>query len=152
VVASFQPLWFYADSYITDLTEPRLGPERSRYLYPARSVVETGAIVAAGSDWSVSSMNPMLGIEVALTRRSPTAEEGPPWIPGERLDLETMLLVYTRNGAMAGDLEEETGTITVGKSADLVVLDRDLFEVPPEGISDARVDLTVFRGRIVYRR
>ncbi len=152
VVASFQPLWFYADAYITDLTEPRLGPQRSRYLYPARSVVETGAIVAAGSDWSVSSMNPLLGIEVAMTRRPPTAEAGPSWLPDERLDLETMLLSYTRNGALAGDLEEETGTITVGKSGDLVVLDRDLFDVPPEEISDAQVDLTVFRGRVVYRR
>jgi predicted amidohydrolase YtcJ len=152
VVASIQPLWSYADTYIVDLTEPRLGPARSRWLYPARSLFETGAIVAAGSDWSVTSMDPLRAIEVALTRRDPDLDEGEGWIPEERADLEAMLRAYTVNGAIAGDMEEETGTITVGKSADLVVLDTDLFQVPPERISDARVELTVFEGRVVYRR
>jgi hypothetical protein len=68
------------------------------------------------------------------------------------VDLESMIRAYTLNGAIAGDMEGETGTITVGKIADLVVLDTDLFRVPPERISDARVDLTVFEGRVVYRR
>jgi predicted amidohydrolase YtcJ len=152
VVPSFQTLWFFADGYITDLTEPRLGPERSRWLYPARSVLETGAIFAAGSDWSVSTMNPLPAIEVAITRRDPALDEGPSWIPEERVDLETMLVAYTRNAAMAGDMEGETGSITMGKSADLVVLDTDLFAIPPERISDAQVDLTLFEGRAVYRR
>lgn len=152
VVASFQPLWFYADTYITDLTEPRLGPERSRWLYPARSVLESGAIVAAGSDWSVSSMDPLQGIEVAVTRRDPDVGEGPSWIPEERLDVETMIAAYTLNGALAGDVHLETGTISVGKSADLVVLDADILSIPAERISDARVDLTLFEGRVVYRR
>jgi predicted amidohydrolase YtcJ len=152
VVASFQPLWFFADSYITDLTEPRLGPERSRWLYPIRTVLETGALVAAGSDWSVSSMDPLQGIEVAITRRGPMEEEGSAWIPEERVDLETMLTAYTLNAAAAGDMEGETGSITVGKSADLVLLDTDLFAVPPERISDARVEMTMFEGRVVYRR
>lgn len=152
VVASFQPLWFFADSYITDLTEPRIGPDRSRWLYPARSVVETGAIVAAGSDWSVSSMNPLDAIEVAVTRRDPTADDGPAWIPEERVDLETALGWYTLGGALASDLEHETGSIEVGKSADLVVLDTDLFAVPPWRISETAVEMTVFEGHIVYRR
>jgi predicted amidohydrolase YtcJ len=151
-VASFQPLWFYADSYIVDLTIPRLGEERSRWLYPARSLLETSAIIAAGSDWSVTSMDPLRAIEVAITRRDPDLDAGDPWIPEERVDLQAMLRAYTVNGAMAGDMEGETGTITVGKSADLVVLDTDLFQIPPERISDARVDLTVFEGRVVYRR
>jgi len=152
VVASFQPLWAYADTYIVDLTEPRLGPERARWLYPIRSLMETGAIVAAGSDWSVTSMDPLRAIEVALTRRDPDLDAGEPWIPEERVGLEAMLRAYTLNGAMAGDMEEETGSISVGKSADLVVLDTDLFSVPPERISDARVELTLFEGRVVYRR
>ncbi|MEX1258026.1 MAG: amidohydrolase [Gemmatimonadota bacterium] len=152
VVASFQPLWFYEDSYITDLTVPRLGPERSRWLYPARSVFETGAVVAAGSDWSVTSMDPLRAIEVAVTRRNPDQDTGAAWIPEERVDLESMIRAYTLNGAIAGDMEGETGTITVGKIADLVVLDTNLFRVPPERISDTRVDLTVFEGRVVYRR
>jgi predicted amidohydrolase YtcJ len=152
VVASFQPLWFFADSYITDLTEPRIGPERSRWLYPARTIEETGAIVAGGSDWSVSTMNPLPAIEVAVTRRDPNLDDGPSWIPEERVDLETVLRWYTVGGALASDLEAETGSITPGKSADLLVLDTDLLAVPPEQISDARVDLTLFEGRVVYRR
>ena len=152
VVASFQPLWAYADTYITDLTEPRLGPTRSRWLYPIRSVTETGATVAAGSDWSVTSMDPLPAIEVALTRRDPEVDDGPPWIPEERVELEAMLRAYTLGGAVAGDLEAETGSLTPHKSADLVVLDRNILELPPERISEARVDLTVFEGRVIYRR
>lgn len=152
VVASFQPLWAYADTYITDLTEPRLGPSRSRWLYPIASVVESGAVVAGGSDWSVTSMNPFPAMEVAVTRRDPDAEAGPAWIPEEQVDLTTMVRAYTLGGAMAGDMEDETGTVTVGKSADLVVVDRDIFAVTPQQISETKVDLTVFRGRVVFRR
>lgn len=152
VVASFQPLWFYADTYITDLTEPRVGPERSRWLYPARSVAETGALLAAGSDWSVTSMNPLRAIEVAVTRRDPDLDTGPSWIPDQRLDIETVLRAYTLGGALAGDLERETGTLEVGKSADLVVLDRDLTRIAPEQVSDTGILLTIFRGQVVYRR
>jgi predicted amidohydrolase YtcJ len=152
VVASFQPLWFYADGYITELTEPRLGPARSRWLYPARSVAETGALVAGGSDWPVSSMNPLLAIETAITRRDPELGPGPSWIPDERIDLDTAIRAYTIGGAVAGDIEEEVGTIVEGKIADLVVLDRDIVSGPPEAISDAQVVLTIFEGRVVYRR
>ncbi|HSH76090.1 MAG TPA: amidohydrolase family protein, partial [Longimicrobiales bacterium] len=150
--ASFQPLWAYEDSYITDLTEPRLGPARSRWLYPIRSVTESGAIVAAGSDWSVSSMNPLLAIETAVRRVDPRLDEGEAWIPEERVALRDIVYAYTMGGAFAGDLESETGSISEGKSADLVVLDRDVFRVPPTEISDVRVDLTILRGRVVYRR
>ena len=151
VVASFQPLWSYYDSYIEDLTEPRLGPERSRWLYPFASVVETGAIVAAGSDWSVSSMNPLRGMEVAVTRRAPGDTAGTAWIPEERVDLPTIVRAYTMGGAYASDSEALTGSIEVGKLADLVVLDRNLFMIPAHEIHTARVVLTVLEGREVYR-
>lgn len=152
VVAAFQPLWAYADSYITDLTEPRLGPERSSRLYPIKSVLKTGAVVAGGSDWSVTSMNPLLAIEVGITRESPDAAGGEPWIPDERMSLDDMLYAYTMGGALAADQKDETGSITLGKSADLTVLDRDLYSIDPREISDVHVDLTIFEGRIVYRR
>ena len=152
VVASFQPLWFYADGYITDLTEPRLGPARSRWLYPAGSLARTGADLAGGSDWPVSSMDPLFAIETAVTRRDPESGPGPSWLPEERLDLETAIRVYTVGGAVAGDLQGEVGTIAEGMVADLVVLDRDLFSGAPQAISDARVAVTVFEGRVVYRR
>jgi hypothetical protein len=112
VIADFQPLWAYADAYIRDLTEPFLGPERSRWLYPIASVARTGAVLAAGSDWSVSSMNPLEAIEVAITRCDPeltTCDE--PWIPDERVDLATMLAAYTIGGAYAGFEERESGSL-----------------------------------------
>jgi predicted amidohydrolase YtcJ len=116
VVASFQPLWAYEDSYIRDLTEPRLGPARSRWLYPIRSLVESGAIVAAGSDWSVSSMNPLLAIETAIRRVNPRVDEDDPWLPEERVSLDEIVRAYTVGGALAGDLEDETGTISRGQA------------------------------------
>jgi predicted amidohydrolase YtcJ len=151
VVADFQPLWAFADSYITDLTEPALGPERSRWLYPIKSVVDTGAVVAAGSDWSVSSMNPLDGIQVAITRRDLTAGPGPAWIPEECVDLDTILSAYTRAGAYVQHQEKLTGTIEVGKRADVIVLDRNLFDIPPQEIHEAKVLLTLFDGKPVFQ-
>jgi len=89
---------------------------------------------------------------VAVTRVSPDSVAGEPWIPEERVALEEIVRAYTMGGALAADLERETGSITVGKVADLVVVDRDLFSIEPGRISEARVDLTVFEGRVVYRR
>jgi hypothetical protein len=152
VVAAFQPLWAYADTYITELTEPVIGPGRSRWLYPIRSVAEAGATLACGSDWSVTSMNPLLGIEVGVTRRAPLADaDGAAWIPEERVDLHSMLACYTTGAAWSLFQENETGSLSAGKAADLIVLDRNLFEIPPEQISDARVVLTLLAGREVYR-
>lgn len=151
VVANFQPLWAYADSYIRDLTEPALGPERSRWLYPIASVVRTGAHVAFGSDWSVSSMNPLDGIQVAVTRRAPSDSAGPAWIPEERIDLASAIRFYTIEGAYLQFEDDRTGSIAVGKDADLIVVDRNLFEIPPERIHEARVLLTHLRGREVFR-
>jgi predicted amidohydrolase YtcJ len=149
--ASFQALWAYEDAFIRDLTVPFLGPERSARLYPIGSVVRAGGIVAGGSDWSVSTINPLPAIEVAITRRSPDAEAGPAWLPDERTDLPTMLAAYTIGSAWASFRERETGSIEAGKRADLVVLDRNLFDVPVAEISDAKVLLTLFGGDEVYR-
>jgi len=152
VVVSFQPLWAQRDAYIVDLTEPRLGDERSGRLYPIRSLLAAGAVLAAGSDWPVTTMDPLDAIEVAVTRRHELAEPGEAWIPSERLSVDEAVRAYTIGGAYAAGLEDRTGTITVERSADLVVLDRDIFVIEPTEISDARVDLTVFEGRVVYRR
>lgn len=152
VVADIQPLWAFADPYITDLTEPFLGPARSRWLYPFGSLAAAGAPLAAGSDWSVSSMNPWQAIEVALTRRDPDDNAaGPAWIPDERLDLATMLAAYTIGGAHAAFRERDTGSIEVGKSADLVVLDRDPYRTPAPSLSEVAVLWTLFEGGEVYR-
>ncbi len=149
-VANFQALWAYADPYITRLTEPILGPQRSRWLYPIGSVVKTGALIVGGSDWSVSSLNPLDAIQVAVTRRGPEEGDGPAWIPQEKVDLGTMLAAYTINGAYLNHQEKLTGSLEIGKAADLIVLDRDLFKIPASDIHKTRVVLTLLEGRTVY--
>jgi predicted amidohydrolase YtcJ len=151
VVANFQPLWAYADPYITKLTIPILGPARSRWLYPIGSVARTGAVIAGGSDWPVSSANPLDAIQVAVTRRGPEEPPGPAWIPEELVDLPTMIAAYTTNGAYLSHEENARGSIAPGKTADLIIIDQNLFKIPATDIHKARVLLTVFEGREVYR-
>ena len=150
VLADFQPLWAYRDSYIRDLTEPVLGPERSSRLYPIGSVVRAGGTIVGGSDWIVSSMDPLAAIQVAVTRRDPDAPAGPPWLPNEVVTLDRILAAYTIEGARADFQERETGSISVGKAADLLVLDRDLTAVPPADIHRARAVLTMLEGKAVF--
>lgn len=151
VVANFQPLWAYADSYITDLTEPILGPERSRSLYPIGSVAKTGAVIVGGSDWSVTSLNPLEAIQVGVTRYGLDDTKRTPWLPDERADLATLIAAYTINGAYLGHHEKQTGSIEVGKSADLVVLNDNLFTVPVDSIHKVKVLLTLLAGKEVFR-
>jgi predicted amidohydrolase YtcJ len=151
VIANFQPLWAFADPYVRDLTLGPLGPQRSRWIYPIASVLKTGAMMAAGSDWPVTSLNPIPAIQVAVTRRGPTEPEGPAWIPDEKIDLAAVLAAYTINGAYLNHEEKETGSIETGKAADLIVLDRDLFKVPSEKIHEAKVVLTLLEGKEVFR-
>jgi len=150
VVANFQPFWAGGDLYLTELTEPELGPERSRWLYPIASVRDSGAVIAFGSDWDVSSLNPLDGIEVAVTHREPDKGDGPPWLPQERIALPDAIEAYTIRGAYLDFTEKETGSIEVGKAADLVVLDRNLFEIPASKIHEVKVLLTFLEGREVY--
>jgi predicted amidohydrolase YtcJ len=150
VVANFQPLWAYADEYITQFNLPSLGPERARWIYPIRSVLRSGAVVAFGSDWDVSSPNPFVEMEVAITRLGPDGEGGKPFVPEESIDLHDALAAFTINGAYVNFLEDRTGSIEVGKLADLVVIDRNLFAIPVEEISETRVLLTLLGGEPVY--
>lgn len=151
VVANFEPLWSNGDEYLTKLAEPALGPARSRWQYPIASVVRTGAVVSGGSDWSVSSLNPLDAIETGITHRDPGDTTAAVWNAPERVDLPTMIALYTVNAAWAHHQEGETGSIEVGKLADLVVLDRNLFEVPVSRIHQVRVVRTLLEGRTVFR-
>jgi predicted amidohydrolase YtcJ len=148
--ANFQPLWAYADDYITQLTIPFIGPERSSRIYPIGSVYRSGAVVAFGSDWSVSSANPLEEIQVAVTRMDPAGGSTQPFLPQERIALPEALAAFTINAAWVNRLEKETGSIEVGKRADLVVLDHDLFAIPPTEIARTRVLVTLFDGRAVH--
>ena len=151
VIANFQALWAYADDYIVDMTWGGLGPERSRWIYPIGSVVHAGGPLALGSDWSVSSLKPLDAIQVALTRQGLTEPRRPAMVPEEAIDLPTALAGYTIGAAYANGLEKETGSIEAGKSADLVVLERNLFEVSPFDIAKQRVLLTLLEGKPVFR-
>jgi predicted amidohydrolase YtcJ len=150
VIANFQPLWAYADDYITKLTIPFLGPERAARLYPIGTIYRSGAVVAFGSGWYVSSANPLEEIQVAVTRMGPQGETHTPFLPGERINLPEALAAFTINAAYTNRLEKATGSIEVGKNADLIVLDHNLFAIPASEIGKSRVLLTLFGGRPVH--
>jgi predicted amidohydrolase YtcJ len=151
VTANFQPFWAQQDSYIKDLTIPYLGSERSQALYPIGSLLKSGAVVAAGSDWPVSSLNPLDAIEVSIRRREPGNTKVDPWLPSEAADLASMIAAYTINGAYVQHQEKNTGSLEVGKAADFIVLDRNLFEIPTEEIHKTTVLWTVLNGKEVFR-
>jgi predicted amidohydrolase YtcJ len=150
VVANFQPLWAYADEYITELTIPFIGEERARWMYPIKTVQDTGAVIAFGSDWSVSTANPFPQMETAITRMSADDDSYPVFLPEERIDLESAIVGFTINAAFVNKHEDKTGSIEVGKLADLIVLDRNLFEIEPADISETKVLLTLFGGEAVH--
>ncbi len=149
----FSALWAYEDSYIRDLTVPRLGPRRSAWIYPIGTLHAAGATLALGSDWPVTSMDPLQAIEVAVTRMDPAAppDSGEAFLPAERLDVAAAIEAYTLGSARATLRDHETGSLEIGKRADLIVLSEDLFAIPPARIGDATVLLTVFGGRVVHR-
>jgi predicted amidohydrolase YtcJ len=150
VYANVQPYWAFRDGYVRDVLEPALGPARAGRLFPIGTLLRSGAAVVAGSDWSVTTMDPLAAMQVAVTRRAPEAAAGPAWLPRERAPLARMLAAYTVNGARLAFQERATGSITVGKAADLVVLDRDVFAVAPQEIRAARVRATFLDGQETY--
>lgn len=150
VVANFQPLWAYNDSYVTDLTVPFIGDERASWMYPIAAVAEAGGRLAFGSDWSVSTANPMPQIETAVTRVDTATHDTKPLNPDQAVTVEQAIAAFTIGSAWVNGQDDTTGSIEVGKLADLIVLDRDLLAINPQDISDARVLLTLFGGRVVF--
>jgi predicted amidohydrolase YtcJ len=150
VVANAQPYWAAASRYVNELTLPFIGEERARYHYPFGSLHRAGARLAFGSDWTVSTADPLAQIEVAVTRVEHPNRDTEPLLPNEALDLDTAIAAFTRGSAYVNFLEEETGAIEPGKVADLVVLDRDLFDPGSGPIGDARVVLTLAEGATVH--
>ncbi len=148
--ANFQALWALPDQWIMELNLPVLGRERVQGMYPIASVERAGGRIVGGSDWNVSSANPLEAIEVAVRRQDPLAEEGPVLNKNERVSLATMIDAYTINAAWLMHQEDIVGSIEAGKRADITILDRKLFEIPATEISDARVLLTLLDGEVVY--
>ncbi|MEJ1156521.1 amidohydrolase [Microbacterium marmarense] len=153
VAANMQSLWATLEPQMVDLTLPFLGATRSAWQYPFGDLLRSGAVLAAGSDWSVSSPDPLAAIHTAVNRLAgPGYEEGDyePFLPEQAIDLATSLTAYTAGSAWVNHLDADTGTIEVGKYADLAVLDRDPFDAPSDEIGHTRVLQTFVEGERVY--
>jgi predicted amidohydrolase YtcJ len=154
-VANAQPLWAAHEAQMDELTIPFLGEPRASWQYPFGSLVRHGAMLAMGSDWPVSTPDPLQEIHVAVNRRMPRSypyrvDTHEVFLPHERLDLPTALAAFTMGSAYVNHLDDRTGSIEPGKRADLAVLDRDVFAAPAEEIGEAHVDLTYVEGERVY--
>jgi predicted amidohydrolase YtcJ len=152
-IANAQPLWACHDPQMDVLTEPFLGPDRAAQQYPFASLLRAGARLAMGSDWGVSTPNPLIEMEVAVNRviRHPRLQPPPPpFIPTERISLEEAIHGFTMGSAYVNHLDDATGSVTVGKLADLAVIDRDLFAPDVGPIGDGRVLATFVDGEIVF--
>ncbi|MFG2112012.1 amidohydrolase [Streptomyces sp. NPDC048718] len=148
-LANIQPLWAAHEPQMDELTVPFLGPERAAWQYPFGALVRAGATLVAGSDWPVSSPDPLAGLHVAVNRRLPEATDDRVFLPEQRLDLTTALAAYTAGSAHANG-HDDAGSLRPGHLADLVVLDRDILTGPPGEIADARVEQTFVGGVRVH--
>jgi predicted amidohydrolase YtcJ len=146
VIASMQLLWASADDYTLDMIKPYVSALAFRYQYPAHSLLKQGATIAGASDWPVSSPNPFNAMAQAITRAGPLGVLN----ADERLDRETMFYAYTLNAARTIGLEKQIGSLSPGKQADFIVLDRDVFTVDNKALHDTQVLQTWFAGREVY--
>jgi predicted amidohydrolase YtcJ len=156
VVANCQTYWAQSEPQMEELTVPFLGPERAALQYPFEAIRAAGARLAMGSDWSVTTANPLEQLEVAVTRIDPENRDNPPFLPAERLSLDRAVDAFTAGSAYVNH-DGDGGEIAIGRRADLAILDLDLFadgfvaggRAP---LADASVDLTVASGRVVYER
>jgi predicted amidohydrolase YtcJ len=149
VVASVQPVHLASDMKIA---LARLGEERCRASYPWRSLLESGAALAFGTDYPVESIDPMRGVYCAVARRSPDAPEGEPFHGEQRLTREEALSAYTAGSAFAAHQERILGRLAPGFEADVAVLSEDLFAIPHERTPHVRCDATVVQGEVVFER
>jgi predicted amidohydrolase YtcJ len=148
VIADFQLLWALREPATVEDVKPYLGPKRYRYLYPAGSLLKAGATIVGGSDWSVTSYNPFCALRTAVTRNGGKGQK--PLNIDQKIPLTAAVDAYTINAAFAMKQDTTTGSLEVGKRADLVILDRDIFTVDPDTIADTKVLATYLDGRIVY--
>lgn len=149
IIASVQP------SHLTDdgrWIEHRIGPERIKTTYPFRTLLDTHAVLAFGSDWDVATPDPLKGIDAAVTRRTNDGKNPDGWIPAQKITLAEALRAYTWGNAYAVSREKVRGTLAPGMYADVVVVERDLFTIPADSIGETRVRATVVGGKVVFER
>lgn len=149
VIASMQPTHCITDKRFC---EKRIGRERSKFAYPWKSLLDAGTKIAFSTDYSVEPLNPMEGLYAAVTRKDRMGEEGDGWFPREKLSMQEAIRLYTLGSAYAQFMEDRKGMIKEGYLADMVILDRDLFNIPEDEIMKTKVDYTIVGGKIVFER
>jgi predicted amidohydrolase YtcJ len=147
VIASMQPYHAIDDGR---WAEKRIGKERAKTTYAFRSLLDSGATLAFGTDWTVAPLNPLLTIYAAVTRRTIDGKNSKGWVPEQKISVEETVRAYTFGSAYAEFQENVKGTITPGKLADLVLLSQDIFKIDPKEIENVKVVLTMVDGRVVY--
>lgn len=150
VVANCQTFWAQNEPQMTELTVPFLGQERVDLMYPFGDLARAGTVLAMGSDWAVTTADPLAQMEVAVTRVGPEHRDLEPFLPAQRLSVADALAGFTSGSAYVNHDEHDAGSLEVGKRADVVVLDRDILDPRTGPIGDARVRLTVSNGRVVH--
>ncbi|MFD9330354.1 amidohydrolase [Streptomyces sp. NPDC060065] len=148
--ANLQALWARHEPQMDDLTIPYLGERRAGWQYPFGSLQRAGAMLVAGSDWPVSSADPLAAVHTAVNRTVPGSGGAPPFLPGERISLDAAIAAYTSGSTWVNHLDAVAGSIDPGKYADLVVLDRDPFAGPPDEIAATSVLRTYVEGQLVH--
>jgi len=150
VIASMQPLHSYPDADTLDIWAHAIGPERTARAWVWKSIALRGGEYAFGSDWPIVTLNPFEGIQTAVTRQTSDSKPEGGFVPSQKLTVAQAIEGYTRNAAFAGHREKTEGSLEVGKVADVIMLDRNIFEVNPHNIHQAKVVLTIVGGNIVY--
>lgn len=149
VVCNMQPLWARQEPTV-EIVEAMVGPERMKWMYAWKSFVDAGAPYACSSDWGVSTLNPFPIIGTAVTRQPEGKKDHPVFLPEQRMTVEDAVKGYTVNAAAGAWRERDTGTLSPGKYADMIVLDRDIFAVEPHAIAETEVLLTTLAGKPVH--
>jgi len=149
VIASMQPTHCITDKRFA---EKRIGTERSRWAYAWKSLADSGAKLAFGTDYSVEPLNPMEGLYAAVTRKDRKGEEGDGWFPMEKITMEKAIEYYTLGAAYSQFMEERKGMLREGYMADITILSEDIFSIAEEMIMSVKADYTIADGKIVYER
>ncbi len=149
IIASVQPYHAIDDGR---WAEKKVGKDRTRRTYAFKSFLDNGVLLACGSDWFVAPLSPILGIYAAVTRRTLDGKNPEGWYPEQKISLEEVIKGYTINAAYSEFAEDVKGSLEEGKLADIVVLSQNLFQIKPEKINETEVLMTVFNGKIIYRK